>query len=115
MWPDSRLLDLIGVELPIIQAPMAGANGSAMAIAVGEEGGLGSLPCAMLDADSAHAEMNAIRGGTSRLHVNFFCHTPPQPDRGRDAAWKERLAEYYSELGVSPPPVFCRRQAHAFR
>ena len=46
MWPDRRLLDLIGIDLPIIQAPMAGASGSAMAIAVSEAGGLGSLPCA---------------------------------------------------------------------
>lgn len=46
MWPDRRILDLLGIELPIIQAPMAGANGSAMAIAVSEAGGLGSLPCA---------------------------------------------------------------------
>ncbi len=45
MWPDRRLLDLIGIEIPVIQAPMAGANGSAMAIAVSEAGGLGSLPC----------------------------------------------------------------------
>ncbi len=43
MWPDRRLLDLIGIEIPVIQAPMAGANGSAMAIS--EAGGLGSLPC----------------------------------------------------------------------
>ena len=50
MWPDRRLLHLIGIDLPIIQAPLAGANGSAMAIAVSEAGGLGSLPCAMLDA-----------------------------------------------------------------
>lgn len=46
MWPDRRLLDLIGIDLPIIQAPMAGASGSAMAIVVSEAGGLGSLPCA---------------------------------------------------------------------
>ncbi|MGA9662208.1 MAG: nitronate monooxygenase, partial [Pseudomonas alloputida] len=46
-WPDRRILDLLGIELPILQAPMAGATGSAMAIAVGLAGGLGALPCAM--------------------------------------------------------------------
>ncbi len=61
MWPNRELLDLIGVDLPIIQAPMAGANGSAMAIAVSEAGGLGSLPCAMLDAAKARAEIGASR------------------------------------------------------
>ncbi len=101
MWPDRRLLDLIGIDLPIIQAPLAGANGSAMVIAVSEAGGLGSLPCAMLDAAKARAEIAAIRQHTTKpLNVNFFCHTPPQPDPDRDAAWKERLAGYYTELGL---------------
>ena len=77
MWPDRRLLDLIGIEIPVIQAPMAGANGSAMAIAVSEAGGLGSLPCAMLDAAEARAEIVIIRQRTTKpLNVNFFCHTP---------------------------------------
>ena len=60
-WPNRALLDLLGIELPIIQAPMAGANGSAMAAAVCEAGGLGSLPCAMLDAAVARAEIGVIR------------------------------------------------------
>ena len=78
MWPDSRLLDLIGIKLPIIQAPMAGANGAAMAIAVSEAGGLGSLPCAMLDAAAASNELALIKHGTSNpININFFSHTPP--------------------------------------
>ena len=101
MWPDRRLLDLIGIEVPVIQAPMAGANGSAMAIAVSEAGGLGSLPCAMLDAAKARAEIRVIRQRTTKpLNVNFLCHTPPKPDPDRDAAWQERLAAYYTELGL---------------
>lgn len=101
MWPDRRLLDLIGIELPVIQAPMAGANGSEMAIAVSEAGGLGSLPCAMLDAAKARVEIGVIRQRTTKpLNVNFLCHTPPKPNPDRDAAWKERLAAYYTELGL---------------
>ena len=101
MWPDHRPLDLIGIDLPIIQAPLAGANGSAMAIAACEAGGLGSLPCAMLDAAKARAEIRVIRQRTTKpLNVNFLCHIPPEPDPGRDAAWKERLAAYYTELGL---------------
>ena len=101
MWLNRELLDLIGIDLPIIQAPLAGANGPAMAIAVSEAGGLGSLPCAMLDAAKARAEMGVIREQTTNpLNVNFFCHKPPAPDPDRDAAWKRHLAAYYVELGL---------------
>ncbi len=100
-WPNRRILDLLGIELPIIQAPMAGAQLSAMAVAVSEAGGLGSLPCAMLNQEQARAELNAFRKATRRpINVNFFCHRPPSPDPRRDAAWRERLARYYSELGL---------------
>ena len=74
MWPDRSLLDLIGIEIPVIQAPMAGANGPTMAIAVSEAGGLGSLPCGMLDTAKACAEIGVIRQSTTKpLNVNFFC------------------------------------------
>ena len=99
MWPNRELLDLIGIDLPIIQAPLAGANGSAMAIAVSEVGGLGSLPCAMLDAAKARAEIGVIREQTAKpVNVNFFSHKPASPDPDRDAAWKRHLAAYYEEL-----------------
>ena len=87
MWPNRELLDLIGIEQPIIQAPLAGANGSAMAIAVSEAGGLGSLPCAMFDTTKARAEIDLIRQQTAKpVNVNFFCHKPAAPDPDRDAA-----------------------------
>ena len=101
MWPNRRLLDLVGIDLPIIQAPMAGANGPAMAIAVSEAGGLGSLPCAMLDPAKARAEIGVIRQRTARpVNVNVFCHEPPNPDPQREAVWKDRLKAYYIELGL---------------
>ena len=103
MWPDRRLLDLLRIDLPIVQAPMAGANGSAMAIAVSEAGGLGSLPCAMLDAAKARAEIGVIRQRTARpVNVNFFCHQPPLPDPQREVAWRARLKAYYLEAGLDP-------------
>jgi nitronate monooxygenase len=110
MWPNRKLLDLLGIEVPIIQAPMAGASGSAMAVATSEAGGLGSLPCAMLDAAKVRAELCVIRQRmTKPINVNFFCHTPAQPDASQEAVWKARLAAYYTELGLdasaSPPAV----------
>ena len=92
---------LLGIELPIIQAPMAGVQGSALAIAVSNAGGLGSLPCAMLGVDAMRGELRAIVERTSRpFNVNFFCHAPPQPDADREAAWRARLAPYYREYGL---------------
>ena len=72
-----------------------------MAIAVSRAGGLGSLPCAMLNADKARAEIGVFRQQTDKpLNVNFFCHRPAVPDPKRTAAWKARLAPYYSEFGL---------------
>jgi nitronate monooxygenase len=102
----TTLTRLLGIELPIIQAPMAGVQGSALAIAVSNAGGLGSLPCAMLPPDAMRKELAAIRAGTTRpFNVNFFCHTPPQPDPAREAAWRGALARYYNEFGIEPPPL----------
>jgi nitronate monooxygenase len=93
------LRELLGIELPIIQAPMAGAQGSALAVAVSNAGGLGSLPCAMLSIDAIRNELAAISAQTSRpINVNFFCHAQPSPDVEREAAWRMRLARYYQEF-----------------
>jgi nitronate monooxygenase len=98
--PD-RSRDLFGIELPIIQAPMAGVQGSALAIAVSNAGGLGSLPCAMLSLDAMRAELSAIASATSKpFNVNFFCHTPPVPDANRESAWRTLLRPYYDEFGI---------------
>src|SRR5271156_2118082 len=103
MWPDHRIVDLFGIEVPIIQAPMAGATGSEMAAAVAQAGGLGSLPCAVLSAEQIRTEWEAIRRQTKRpINLNFFCHTPPRVDANREKLWRERLQRYYVELGLDP-------------
>lgn len=108
-WPDKRILDLFSINLPILQAPMAGATGSAMAIAVGNAGGLASLPCAMLSPEQIREEVALIRQHSQApLNLNFFCHTPPAPDPERAERWKEALRPYYQELGAdfdTPTPV----------
>lgn len=109
-WPDRRALELFGVELPIVQAPMAGSSGSAMAIAVSEAGGLGSLPCAMLSAEQIRDEVTTIRAHTSRpFNLNFFCHAEAPSDAERERGWRARLAPYYTELGVEPSDVAVNR------
>jgi nitronate monooxygenase len=96
-----RLQELLAIELPIIQAPMAGVQGSSLTLAVSEAGALGSLPCAMLGLDAIRGELATIRAGTRRpFNVNFFCHTPPAPDPEREAVWRALLAPYYQEYGL---------------
>lgn len=100
-WPDPRILDLLGIELPIIQAPMAGATGSAMAIAVSNAGGLGSLPCAMLTPEQIRQEIATFsQASRGPLNLNFFCHRPPAADGERAIRWKQALKPYYEEVGA---------------
>jgi len=95
------LQQLLGIELPIVQAPMAGVQGNALAVAVSNAGGLGSLPCAMLSPDAMRKELAAISAKTSKpFNVNFFCHTPPTPSAEREAAWRAALAPYYQEYEI---------------
>ena len=106
MWPNTRLLELTGIEHPIVQAPMAGASGLDMAVAVAEAGGLGSLPFAMLDAQTAGQQLTSLRQQTSApVNVNFFCHTPIAPDPDRDMRWRQSLGSYYEELQLDPDSI----------
>ncbi|AZD67369.1 nitronate monooxygenase [Pseudomonas chlororaphis] len=111
-WPDTRILDLLGIELPIIQAPMAGATTTAMVIAAAQAGALGSLPCAMLSPEQIRQDVQSIRQATSApLNLNFFCHQNPTPDPEREIRWKNALEPYYRELGAdfeAPTPVSSR-------
>lgn len=98
--------ELLGVELPIIQAPMAGVQGSALAIAVSNAGGLGSLPCAMLGLDAMRSELTAIKARSGApFNVNFFCHAPPAASPEREAAWRAVLAPYYKEFGIDAETI----------
>jgi nitronate monooxygenase len=97
---------LLGSDLPIVQAPMAGVQGSALAIAACNAGALGSLPCAMLDAAAMQAELRALTQGTrAPYNLNFFCHVPPSPSPAREDAWRAALAPYYREYGIDPSTI----------
>jgi nitronate monooxygenase len=92
---------LLGTRLPIIQAPMAGVQGSALVVAVSNAGGLGSLPCARLSLDAVRKELATIRAQTpNSFNVNFFCHEVPVPDAKREGAWRAELLPYYKEFGI---------------
>jgi nitronate monooxygenase len=100
------LQQLLGTELPIIQAPMAGVQGSALAVAVSNAGGLGSLPCATLSLDAMRAELAEIKAHTAKpFNVNFFCHTSPTPSVEREAMWRSTLSQYYQAYGIDPDTI----------
>jgi nitronate monooxygenase len=102
----TSLAELFEVTHPLVQAPMAGAQGSALAIAVSNSGGLGSLPCAMLTPDAMRDELRAIRAGTSApYNVNFFVHRQPDIDVEAEARWRALLAPYYADAGIDPNDI----------
>jgi nitronate monooxygenase len=104
MWPDRRLLDLFGIEHPIVQAPMANSSDVEIAVAVAQAGGLGSLPAGSLDAERLREHVTAFRAGAPGrpVNVNFFAHRIPTPNNAREAAWREALKSYYVEYGIDP-------------
>ena len=103
MWPDRRLLDLFKTEFPIVQAPMAGAMDTDLAIAAAQGGALGSLPCAMLSVEKAREHVLILRQRVAApVNMNFSCQKVVAADPANLAEWKQRLAPYYRELGLDP-------------
>ncbi len=98
------LTDLIGIDIPIVQAPMAGVSSPAMAAAVSNAGALGSLGIGATDAAGAGRMIAATRERTSHpFNVNLFCHRPAAADEAREAAWIERLRPAFAEVASAPP------------
>ena len=103
-WTYNPIVKRLGLEVPLIQAPMAGVSTPELAIAVSNAGGLGSLGSAMLNPDLFTEQMAAVRRATNKpVNANFFVHAPPIADAAREAKLRERLAPYYSEFGVEAP------------
>ena len=94
-------LESLGVTVPVIQAPMAGAQDEELACAVAQAGGLGSLPCALLQPEAIRTQVRSFRARVrAPLSLNFFCHRPAQAEQSALLAWRARLEPYYRELGV---------------
>jgi len=100
-WPNRKLLDLLGLEIPVIQAPMAGADSVALARSVSSTGALGSLACALLSADAIREAARAIQQDMPRpFNLNFFCHTMESPDSAAQERWKSFLRPHYERLAL---------------
>jgi len=112
MWPNRRLLDLLHIEFPIIQAPMAAVQDADIMIGAASGGALASLPCAMISPEKVRQQVGIVRQAVSApINLNFFCHTAVSADPTREARWKQRLGDYYMEYGVDPaaPIPFANR------
>lgn len=102
-WPDNKILELLNIQVPIIQAPMAGHQNIDLAIAVAKAGGLGSLPCATISADLIRSEVKKFREQTKApINLNFFCHSFVASNLEKENLWKEKLNSYYKEFNIDP-------------
>jgi nitronate monooxygenase len=109
-WADRRFLDLVGVEVPIVQAPMAGAGGVELCVAAIDGGALGSLPCGMLSAEQVRDQVAEVRRLTNRpFNLNFFCHS--MPEGVDDSAWRALLQG--APLGQALPAAELTRRLAA--
>lgn len=106
MWPYTPLLDLLSIDHPIIQAPMAGTTTPALAAAVSNAGGMGSLGCAFMPRERTGEEIAKTMMATNRsINVNFFVHEPPGDDAAKNAATKDLVQPYFDELGLGEMPA----------
>lgn len=97
------LQQVLGIELPLIQAPMAGVQDADIAMAVAEAGALGSLPCAMWSADKVREQVKVFRQRVGApVNLNFFCHQAKAADAAQDTRWRQRLAGYFGEFALDP-------------
>jgi nitronate monooxygenase len=98
------LLEILGIDLPIIQAPMAGISSPELAAEVSNAGALGSIGVGATDADGACKMIAAVRERSKRsLNVNVFCHAPARSDKTLEAAWIEYLRPHFEQFGAKPP------------
>ncbi|EGZ05368.1 hypothetical protein PHYSODRAFT_534293 [Phytophthora sojae] len=101
-WRDLRIIQRLGLRVPLFQAPMAGAQASDLAIAVARGGGLGAIPCALLSPDTVREHVQRFRAATTApINLNFFCHSLPPANAKADKQWQDILAPYYEEYGVN--------------
>ena len=105
-WPDNKTLKRLGINVPIIQAPMAGVDTPLLATEVSNAGGLGSLACAMLTPDQIRDAWRLMRERTDKpINLNFFCHKQEPESAAQQAVWNKILALYYVELGIKTDKI----------
>ena len=98
------LLNRLNITMPIVQAPMAGVSTPALAAAVSNAGGLGSLGVGATNAAGARKMIEETRALTDRaFNVNLFVHATPTPDAAREAAWLQTMRPLFAAYNSEPP------------
>jgi nitronate monooxygenase len=111
----NQLTKMLGIDVPIVQAPMAGSAGLDMAVAVAGAGGLGSLACAPLSAQELQGLLQAAAKATNKpLNFNFFCHDAPEDNPAQDAAWLDKLSPYFDEISLDIPQTLQMQSLQPF-
>ena len=101
---ENRVCKLLGIEHPIIQAPMAGTSTVAMAAAVSNAGALGSIALGASNHVHARKLIEEMQEETDApFNLNFFCHAPAEHDAAREARWLAHLAPFFAEFDAKPP------------
>ncbi|GAB3468108.1 nitronate monooxygenase [Massilia terrae] len=99
-----QFLERLGLQYPIIQAPMAGVSTPELAAAVSNAGGLGSIGLGASSVGQSRQMIEKTRGLTDQpFNVNVFCHAPAERDAEREAAWLAHLAPLFAEVGLPAP------------
>ncbi len=116
MWPRTELTGLLGIEHPIIQAPMAGSTTPALAAAVGIAGGLGSIGCAKMSAEELMTTAADIRALTSQaFNFNFFAHSEARDETQISPEVHTRLISAYQEKGLGEPPASAKSSTSLYK
>lgn len=100
----NALLSRLGLQYPIIQAPMAGTSTPKLAAAVSNAGGLGSLGLGNVSVEVAREQIRQLKQLTDKpFNVNFFCHVADPADPVRESNWLKRLQPWFAEFGATAP------------
>lgn len=105
MVPKTRVTEVLGIEHPILQAPMAGGPTTPeLVAAVSNAGGLGSLGAAYLPPETLRGQIREIRDLTEGpFGVNLFVPSPFEADPERIERANALLGQYRKELGLEAP------------
>jgi nitronate monooxygenase len=109
MWKNTRLTEVLGVELPIVQGPFGGGNSTAeLAAAVSNAGALGSLGAVGLSPDAIRSVVRDIAARTSKpFNINLWVPIAGQDDAQISPDARERSLRHIrpllNQIGLSDP------------